>query len=485
MEVFKNKSFLVAVFCLFVIIVSSMNKRQKTHPVQWTKVQENDLLIKVTETGEVESFQTVEIKSPAVNLSELQIINIIPEGSIVDSGAFIIQFDATNFYPDLEQAREDLSAAEIEKDELLSSQAIKKIELQSSLEKIELSMEDNELQKQLLKFQAKSKQEEAELEYKKNVLQQNQARTALSSQEIIDQAKLKKVDLKIDNMKQRIRQIENQISQLTLFAPKKGLVVYNEIGRDQLKRKVSIGDKLSPGQVVLQIPNLDSLQIKLGLNQIDIFDIHENSKALITFDAYPEIHFTGHVKKIGYLINDQSEKSQMENVFAAIAIDHPDTLMKPGMTAKVDILLEQFPNVKQIPVGAVYELNGNPVIFPKKSYPDPLPISIACRSDIYLGILSDKIKTGDRVAINPPNGDEYRKIGFSKYRGEDIADFDSVFTEMEKLGFNYDYETARNNPKEEFDSTRLPMQMPQSHHADLESQLLIEQFKARVQSQNP
>lgn len=450
----KNWVF-IGLICLGIIItcLSFKSSKQTTDKTNWQTIAKRNLVIELIESGEIEATQTVEIKAPQIGHEELQIIRLIPEGTIVNEGDFIVQFDAANFFKELEKLENEYTASVAELKELESSQEIRLAELRATLTGITLSMENTKLQQQLLKFQAAAKRQEAELEHKKELLQLREAETAISSQKIIDKAERNKLIVKMNNAMENLNRMKEKIKQLELRSPQSGMIVYCETGQNDSKHKIDTGDKIKPGRAVLNIPDMDSMQVKLSVNEIDALKIRPGLGAAIQLEAYPEKHYQGTTKQVSLIALNEGYDSQIKNFNITIAISQPDTLVKPGMTASVRIALDTLNNVLSIPVGTVYEKQGEPVIFPETIYPEPLKIKLQKRTDIFTAIESDILKAGDRIASHAPNMSDNKRLGYfayyTKYYAENAHLPDSI-PEMRNLKRRIGNGRTKNKPSEFF-----------------------------------
>lgn len=93
----------------------------------------------------------------------------------------------------------------------------------------------------------------------------------------------------------------------------------------------------SPGQPVLLLADLSRLRVETtDLNEIDVARVKVGSKAMITFDALPELQVTGRVFRIA---TKASEGSSV-NYTVVIELDELPEALRWGMTAFVDIETE-------------------------------------------------------------------------------------------------------------------------------------------------
>ncbi len=437
---------LCACIILFVIVLLQKTSGSSKEERDWAKVRKGDFYVKANETGEVKAVHSVDVKAPMEWRMELQIIDMAPEGSIVEKGDFLVQLDISTLLQQLDPKKDELQIALSDKEKLLAEQEAKMEELQSNLETAKYSRDIAVLQKKLLKFEADVKRQDADLDYKKALVQLEEAKTTITSQKIIDKAKLGSVELRILKARNDIADLERKVDEMTLRAPMDGMVVYNEIGNWNARRKAAIGEKVRPGQAIVSIPNLTDMQVNLRVNEMDALALQIGQQAVVSLDAYPDKKFAGKVTEIARLAEKQNENSRVKDFEVIVHLAATDTLLKPGMTAKAELTVAHLKSTLQIPIGAVYEKDGKPIVFPKNDFPRPVEIETGERDDQFVVINSGQIKEGDVLAYRAPDL-ACNRIGYADYVYAHQHENDllkAAFAEMEKRDIKYDYDANRN-----------------------------------------
>jgi len=101
---------------------------------------------------------------------------------------------------------------------------------------------------------------------------------------------------------------------------------------------------------VIIVADLDRLQVDAFVDETDIGQVAVGQRARVTVDAYPNRTFAGRVSKIA------SGATMQQNVVTydvTIALENPSHLLKPDMTASVDIEVGRRYNALAVPVDAV------------------------------------------------------------------------------------------------------------------------------------
>ncbi|HET6323699.1 MAG TPA: efflux RND transporter periplasmic adaptor subunit [Planctomycetaceae bacterium] len=109
------------------------------------------------------------------------------------------------------------------------------------------------------------------------------------------------------------------------------------------ERRVSVGDRITPGMVVLQIMDVSTLKLTLDSPAADVAQAltPDTHAALITFDAMPNRQFTGRViRSLG------SDLSAGHSGDVSIEVPNPDRMLKPGMSAHVRLVGDPYGDSK-------------------------------------------------------------------------------------------------------------------------------------------
>ena len=161
-----------------------------------------------------------------------------------------------------------------------------------------------------------------------------------------------------------------------------------------------IGDLVSAGNRGFQLDDLSHLLVDVEVSEVDINQISLGQAAEITFDAIQEKTFNGMVTDISMY---GANSSGSVDFTVTVEINDPTISIRPGMTAAVDIEVEQLQSVLLVPSRAVRTLNNERVVYVMKgSIPMPVQITLGASANSYSQILSGDIKEGDMIIINPP-----------------------------------------------------------------------------------
>jgi len=135
-------------------------------------------------------------------------------------------------------------------------------------------------------------------------------------------------EARLANARAALEAAQAKLDDLALKAPFKGTISDLD---------VRTGEWVTPGQPVLLIADLENLQIETtDLNEIDAARVNVGDPVTLTFDAFPGTEATGVVNSMA----PKSSEGAGVNYTAVILMDEAPALLRWGMTAFADILVE-------------------------------------------------------------------------------------------------------------------------------------------------
>jgi len=383
---------------------------------KWAKVLRGEFIIDTIESGEIHSSNSVFIKAPMEWRMELQITDMVSEGTYVSDGDFLVKFDTSTLLEQLESQKDILEQAKADLMRVEKEQSSRMSELESNLQMAVYSREAAKMQLEQLKFESEIRKEEARLSYQKALLSYDETEKRIETQKIIDALEHNKALLDVEQIQTRITEIESKIEELDIYSPISGMVVYQEIGGfGSQRRKVAVGDKPFPGQAVISIPDLSKIEFVALINEIDVAQVKPGQKAVLKIDAYEDTEFYGKVSNVAPLVEKKVEAwawmrrmntaqeplDEVPTFEVKILFDNSDPKLKPGMTAQARIIIEEIHDVLYIPIGTVFEnAEGSPIVFTKQSLPNPVPVELGKRNERFI-IINTGVSEGDLISWKP------------------------------------------------------------------------------------
>lgn len=160
------------------------------------------------------------------------------------------------------------------------------------------------------------------------------------------------------------------------------------------------GDKVSPGSIAFQIDDLTHLLVDVRVSEVDINRIKLNQEASISFDAILSKVYRGQVVEVDRV---GTSNQGVVDFIVTIELSDADENVKPGMTAAVNIVVNQLENVLLVPNRAVRVKDGERVVYIlKDNTPTPVIVQLGASSDSMSEVLESDLQVGDQIILNPP-----------------------------------------------------------------------------------
>ncbi len=401
-------------------------------------VQRGEMLVTVTEDGNVESAKNVEIKCQVAGGSS--ILSIVKDGSQVKQGEKLVELDASQLDDQInaqkityEKARSALVQAE--KDFLVAEISVKeylegtfKKELQDAQAQITIAEENLRTSRNMLQHSQRMfrkgyistlELEGQQFSVQRSQLELDSARTAkdvlenFTKVKMIEdlQSKVETAKAKLESEKaafaleeSRLKRLEDQKGFCVIHAPQDGMVVYaNEqmggMRGGQQGPQIEEGATVRERQTILRLPDLSQMQVKVAVHETKVEQLRVGMRARIRI---LEREVLGAVSSIANQPEPTSFFSASVKEYATIVkIDGQPEGLRPGMTAEVEILIADLKDVLTLPVAAVVEQRGK--YFCWVAAADKIE-----RRTLVLGLNNDRfveVKDGvsenERVLLNP------------------------------------------------------------------------------------
>jgi len=373
-------------------------------------VESGPLRMLVSSTGKVVSNLDVDIKCKASG----EIIELpLDVSDPVRKGALLIRLDPSEMQRLVDQAQATLTASQARLINAKESLTIAQQNLQtdkrradSALKAAEANAEDSRTKADRIK-DLLAKELASQEEY-------DTAQTAaVQAMAVMDQARVKISELQTqerthEQLRQQTRiadaQVKNDMTALDLARERlNDTKVYSPIDGVVTARNVQIGQIISSGisnvgggTTALTISDLSRIFSLASVDEADIGKVAVGQPAEITVDAFPGKRFTGQVERIAIRGVNISNVVTFEVKIEVTSRDKG--LLRPEMTANVDIIVAARDNVLSVPSDAIIRKKGKPHVTvmnasgEKEDRPVETGISDGQRTEISTGVvLGEKV----------------------------------------------------------------------------------------------
>lgn len=401
----------------------------------------------VTERGEIESSSNVEIRCKVKARSAgsgpaTSILEIVPEGTHVNEGDFLVRFDSSaaesektqqqivcntsaatviqsrsvyetaiiahkeylegTFTQERETLESEVFVAEenlrkaqdfaLHSEKLAAKGYVTALQLDADRFAVEKAKKDLDIAKTKLRVLSDFTKEK--------MLKQLEADIATAEAKLKADEDIHRLD------EQKLKEIEEQIANCVVHAPQAGQVVYasETDGRGDNEIVIEEGAMIRENQVVIRLPDPTRMQVKAKINESQIDLVREEMPAKIKIDAFPNLELKGIVSRVEDFPAARSWfNSAVKEYGAIVTVTDPPRGLRPGMTAEVKILVDAQQEVIQVPVQAVVEHEGRHFVLQPLAEPAAfkvLPVNLGSTNDEFV-VIREGLPKETTVVVNP------------------------------------------------------------------------------------
>lgn len=144
----------------------------------------------------------------------------------------------------------------------------------------------------------------------------------------------------------------DRLGKTRFVAPLDGTVTQLAIEEGEI---VITGTMNNPGTVILTVADLRRMKVEADVDETDVSSVRIGQSSKVTVDALPDTSLVGHVTEIANspTISDLGSQDQQTNFLVDVMIDVPPAMLRPGMTADVEITTATRDSVLLVPIQAV------------------------------------------------------------------------------------------------------------------------------------
>jgi RND family efflux transporter MFP subunit len=239
------------------------------------------------------------------------------------------------------------------------------------------------------------------------------------------QAKLDSKKATYSLEKERLEKWRKQLAACTIKAPVPGQVVYSSSMMDSWQRRnnpIEVGAEIRERQKIISIPGASEMKVEIKIHETWVDKVQPGQQAKITISAFPDKTFTGKVLKKAPMADPEEWLNPDLKVYSTdVSIDGTHEFLKTGMSAKVEIIIEELKNVISVPLQTVVNRNGKKVCYVMGSKePKQREVETGLFNDNFVEIKSG-LAEGEKVLLNPPRVSESKVTGEKEQKAEKPA----------------------------------------------------------------
>jgi HlyD family secretion protein len=214
---------------------------------------------------------------------------------------------------------------------------------------------------------------------------------------------------RLDKLQKQKTELTEEISKMTLTAPSPGIVIYGDPRRPWRSDDIRVGEEIWGHTTIITIPDLRVMQVKLRIHEADISKVTEGLMAKVTMDTYPGLVLDGEVTKIASIASgdnrwDDDPEVKKFDVEVTLNSEDLDVELKPGVSAKAEVFIDERIDVLHVPIQCVFLEEGRHLayVLGDAGKPEAVEVTPGIANENWLEITAG-LSEGDRVLLFNPN----------------------------------------------------------------------------------
>ncbi|OFX89976.1 MAG: hypothetical protein A2W99_08560 [Bacteroidetes bacterium GWF2_33_16] len=402
---------LSVIVLLIMLIFLFGSKKDSTKKQITTKVEKGDFEILVSTTGELQAKSSIEIMGPAelrnsrdIRIREIKIQDLVPEGTVVDSGDYVGDLDRSEVSNSLKDIKDDLEKAESQFLKIQLDTTMQLRDLRDQLVNLKFALEEKQIVLDQSQFEppATIRQAKIDLEKSERAYEQAKENYKLKIQQAM--ADMREASINLEKARRKVNELETVIGKFRIFAPASGMVIYKKEWSGQ-KRKV--GSSINPWDMTIAtLPDLSSMSSKTYVNEIDISKVKTGQFVRIGIDAFPDKKYTGKVLEVAN-IGEQLPNTDAKVFEVLVNVDQTDTIMRPSMTTSNQIITDVFKAVLFLPLEAIHTNDSLSFVYTASNKKQIIVPGLSNENFI---IIEQGLNKSDEVYLSIPENEDKLKF---------------------------------------------------------------------------
>jgi len=219
----------------------------------------------------------------------------------------------------------------------------------------------------------------------------------------------------LDLSKDKLERDKQQLAACKVYAPSAGMVVYGSsegAGRWSSESMIEEGAMVRHRQTLIKLPDISEMKMLVKIHESRITQVTPGQQAFVVLDSMPDQRFNGVVNRVSPLPDSGSRYGNPNLKIYATEILITDRLpdVKPGVSARAEIIVTNLADTLYVPIQAVTTRKGKQVAFLAGALQQPVPISVGMFNTKFIQVTSG-LKDGDQVLLSPPFDTEEKDLG--------------------------------------------------------------------------
>jgi len=400
---------IVAVIALYALIPGDDGE---TAAMEAT-VNKGELIVHITSSGELLAAKSENIYAPGqgmrtVNIWQVNITDLIPEGTYVDSGDYIATLDRGEIGSKLKENELEIQKANSVFTQTQLDTTLSMREARNELTNLKFAMEEAQITLDQSKFEPPATIRQNKIALERAEIKYQQAVKNYQVKKLQFAAKMQEAQATLNQAIKKQEKIEAVLEDFVINAPKSGILIY---AKSWNGNKKVVGSRISAWDpTVALLPNLTQMISQTYVNEVDIGKVSKGQSVEIELDGDPDKKLTGVVDYVA-TVGEQLPNSEAKVFEVKININETDSSLLPGMSTSNKILIAKHQDVLYLPIECIYSNDSVSFVYKKSGFGIEKQVVKIGANNVNFTIIQAGLNEGDRVLFSAPEEpDSYELI---------------------------------------------------------------------------
>jgi multidrug efflux pump subunit AcrA (membrane-fusion protein) len=278
-----------------------------------------------------------------------------------------VRFDSSTAKQQLMQKDAQLRQAQATLDQALAQAKITAQQDVTELADAQFSLERARVQVEQAAIKSRIQGEESRIDLGVAEQKLKVQEATVAHHEASDKSRTASVTRQRDQARTEVELTKSRIGEMELKAPISGLLVLNTNCSGAFSsadcKPYKVGDNVSSNMTLGNIPDLESLEMDVSIEEANRGRVAVNQEALVRIDALPELTIPAKISDVSQLAELRLEYPYTRNFRAYASLLNPDKRLRPEMNGGMDIIVSRIPNAISIPAKALFTRAGKPIVY--------------------------------------------------------------------------------------------------------------------------
>jgi HlyD family secretion protein len=206
----------------------------------------------------------------------------------------------------------------------------------------------------------------------------------------------------LDLRAKKLEELRNSQQFTKIYAPQGGLVVYYK-SPSWRGEAIEEGATVRERQELISLPDVSRMKVNVNIYENQISLIKPGMRAHVKLDALPDQRFNGEVISIASMPEPARDGNPNYRVYKAeVLVTDSLPEIKPGITARVDVLVAELSDVIKVPIQSVVGVGERQYCYvQREGRAVPVEVEVGLFDSDFVEIRKG-VSHGDLVSLAPP-----------------------------------------------------------------------------------